>query len=37
MRVNTIEVGGNLFDVLGVGPQVGAGFPAGGPMFAATS
>jgi putative ABC transport system permease protein len=34
MRVNTIEVGGNLFDVLGVKPQVGAGFPAGGPMFA---
>ena len=33
MRVNTIEVGGNLFDVLGVKPQVGAGFPAGGPMF----
>ena len=34
MRVNTIEVGGNLFEVLGVKPQVGAGFPAGGPMFA---
>ena len=33
MRVNTIEIGGNLFDVLGVKPQVGAGFPAGGPMF----
>ena len=33
MRVNTIEVGGNLFEVLGVKPQVGAGFPAGGPMF----
>ena len=33
MRVNTIEVGGNLFEVLGVGPQVGPGFPAGGPMF----
>ncbi len=33
MRVNTIEVGGNLFDVLGVKPQVGAGFPAGGPTF----
>ena len=33
MRVNTIEVGGNMFDVLGVKPQVGAGFPAGGPMF----
>ena len=35
MRVNTIEVGGNLFEVLGVKPQVGAGFPAGGPMFVA--
>lgn len=33
MRVNTIEAGGNLFDVLGVAPQVGTGFPAGGPMF----
>ena len=35
MRVNTIEVGGNLFEVLGVKPQVGAGFPAGGPIFVA--
>ena len=33
MRVNTIEVGGNLFDVLGVKPQVGAGFPEKGPTF----
>jgi predicted permease len=33
VRVNTIEVGGNLFDVLGVGPQIGAGFPIDGPMF----
>jgi putative ABC transport system permease protein len=33
MRVNTIEVGGNLFDVLGVKPQIGAGFPDKGPMF----
>jgi putative ABC transport system permease protein len=33
MRVNTIEVGGNLFEVLGVSPQIGPGFPAGGPMF----
>lgn len=33
VRVNTIEVGGNLFDVLGVKPQIGPGFPAGGPMF----
>ena len=35
MRVNTIEVGGNVFDVLGVKPQIGAGFPSGGPMFVA--
>lgn len=34
MRVNTIEVGGNIFDVLGVKPQIGAGFPEKGPMFA---
>ncbi len=33
VRVNTIEVSGNLFDVLGVRPQVGAGFPVGGPLF----
>lgn len=33
MRVNTIEVGGNLFDVLGVRPQIGPGFPVDGPMF----
>ena len=33
VRVNTIEVGGNVFEVLGVRPQVGAGFPANGPMF----
>ena len=33
VRVNTIEVSGNLFDVLGVGPHLGAGFPAGGPLF----
>lgn len=33
IRVNTIEVSGNLFDVLGVRPQVGAGFPQGGPLF----
>ena len=33
MRVTTIEVGGNVFDVLGVKPQIGAGFPSGGPMF----
>jgi predicted permease len=35
VRVNTIEVGGNIFDVLGVKPQVGAGFPVNGPMFVA--
>jgi predicted permease len=35
IRVNTIETGGNLFEVLGVKPQIGAGFPAGGPMFVA--
>jgi predicted permease len=33
IRVTTIETGGNLFEVLGVRPQIGAGFPAGGPMF----
>jgi len=33
-RVNTIEVSGNLFDLLGVRPQLGPGFPAGGPLFA---
>ena len=33
VRVNTIETGANLFEVLGVTPQVGAGFPAGGKMF----
>jgi predicted permease len=33
-RVTTIEVSGNLFDLLGVRPQVGPGFPEGGPLFA---
>lgn len=33
VRVTTIEVSGNLFEVLGVGPMLGAGFPAGGPLF----
>lgn len=33
VRVNTIETSGNLFDVLGVRPQIGAGF-AGGPFWA---
>lgn len=34
VRVNTIEVSGNLFAVLGAGPQLGEGFPASGPLFA---
>ena len=33
VRVNTIEVSGNLFDLLGVRPQIGPGFPEGGPLF----
>ena len=33
VRVPTIEVSGNLFDVLGVSPQLGSGFPSGGPLF----
>ena len=33
VRVNTIEVSANLFEVLGVKPQVGAGFPEKGPFF----
>jgi predicted permease len=33
VRVNAIEVSGNLFDVLGVRPQIGAGFPVNGPFF----
>jgi predicted permease len=32
VRVNTIEVSGNLFDVLGIGPRLGPGFPSGGPL-----
>ena len=32
VRVNTIEVSGNLFELLGVSPQAGAGFPVGGPL-----
>ena len=36
VRVNTIEVSGNLFEVLGVGPQLGEGFPSGGPLFVPT-
>jgi predicted permease len=34
VRVNTIEVSANVFEVLGVRPQVGAGFPEKGPFFA---
>lgn len=33
VRVNTIETSANLFDVLGVTPQLGLGFPARGPLF----
>src|SRR4029079_8095486 len=33
LRVNAIEVSGNLFDLLGVRPQIGTGFPVGGPFF----
>jgi putative ABC transport system permease protein len=33
VRVNTIEVSANLFELLGVSPQVGPGFPRGGPLF----
>jgi putative ABC transport system permease protein len=33
VRVNTIETSGNLFSVLGIRPQIGAGFPDGGPLF----
>lgn len=33
VRVSAVEVSANLFDVLGVSPQLGAGFPAGGPFF----
>ena len=36
VRVNTIEVSANLFAVLGVGTQVGEGFPADGPFFSRT-
>jgi putative ABC transport system permease protein len=33
VRVRAIETGANLFEVLGVRPQIGPGFPANGPMF----
>jgi putative ABC transport system permease protein len=32
-RVRAIETSANLFEVLGVGPQLGAGFPKDGPLF----
>jgi putative ABC transport system permease protein len=33
VRVKTIETGANIFDVLGVSPQLGPGFPKDGPLF----
>jgi putative ABC transport system permease protein len=33
VRVKTIETSGNTFAVLGVGPQIGEGFPKDGPFF----
>jgi putative ABC transport system permease protein len=33
VRVRTIETSGNLFELLGVHPQLGPGFPADGPLF----
>lgn len=33
VRVKTIETSANLFDVLGVTPELGAGFPKGGPFY----
>ena len=33
VRVNTIEVSANLFEVLGVKPAAGPGFPENGPFF----
>lgn len=33
IRVNTVETSPNVFTVLGVSPELGAGFPAGGPFF----
>ena len=35
VRVKTIETSGNLFAVLGVGTQLGEGFPKDGPFFCA--
>jgi putative ABC transport system permease protein len=36
LRVKTIETSANLFAVLGVGTQLGEGFPKNGPFFART-
>ena len=36
VRVKTIETSGNTFAVLGVGPQIGEGFPKDGPFFSRT-
>ena len=33
VRVNTIETSGNLFQLLGVGTQLGPGFPQNGPFY----
>ena len=33
VRVSTIETSANLFQVLGVSPQLGPGFPQGGPFY----
>jgi putative ABC transport system permease protein len=33
VRVSSVETSGNLFDVLGVAPQLGAGFPVNGPFY----
>jgi len=33
VRVPAIETGANFFEVLGVRPQIGPGFPEGGPLF----
>jgi putative ABC transport system permease protein len=33
VRVSTIETSANLFEVLGVSPQLGPGFPKDGPLF----
>lgn len=32
VRVSTVETSGNLFEVLGVSPQLGPGFPSNGPF-----